>query len=343
MQVLKQDYPSITLLPENLADLWYLEKIIDPGDEIASVTFRKFKTETGESERKRVWIKIRVEKVDFQRFSNVLRVLGTILEGRPEELVSFGSHHTIEISPGTSFTLTKRKWLNYHKTMIERAIQASKKPKLVLVAMDDDQASIYVLREVGLDPLAELYCQGKGKWKEVDESVKLNYFHSIAKSLSGTDAPNIIIGGPGFAKEEFKEFCKENYPELLKKLVMVDVSSAGRAGINEILSRPEINRVLEEARIARETKLVNELLAEIGKDGLATYGLSSVEEALDYGAVEKLLITEGFFSENREKCEELMQKAEQTRAEIFVVGEDHDAGKQLKALGGVAAILRFKI
>ncbi len=343
MQILKQDYPSLVLLPETLTDLWYLEKVIDPGDLVSSTSFRKFQTETGKSERKRVWVKLKVEKVDFQRFSNVLRVLGVIVEGRPEELVSFGAHHTLEISPGNSFTLEKQRWLDYHHRLLERAIKASKKPKQVLVVMDEDQANIFTLTEIGLEDSGTAYCRGGGKWGEVDESVRLRYFHEVARALERFDVPHIIVGGPGFAKTDFKKFCDENYPNLAKKLITVDLGSSGRSGVNELLSRNEISKALEEARLSRETKLINELMAEIGRDGLATYGLGGVREALDYGAVSKLLLTDKFFSDNREMCEGLLQKAEETRAEIEIIGSDYDPGKQLQALGGIAAILRFKI
>ncbi len=342
MQILNQDYPRITLIPETLSDLWYLEKIVDPGDLVSSTSLRKFVSETGKSERKRVWIKLKVEKVDFQKFSNVLRILGTIVEGRPEELVSFGAYHTLEVKPGTKLTLEKTTWLNYHKEILERAIKASKKPRLVLVSLDDSEALVYSLAEVGLEKIGEFHRSGGKDMGNLD-SIWASYFHEVAKALSNIDVQNILVGGPGFVKNDFYEFVKERYPGLAKKLIIVDLVSSGFSGIKEMLSRPEINRILEETRIARETKLVNDLMAEISKDGLAVYGLAQVEEALDYGAVEKLIISESFFSENREKCEELMQKAEHTRAEIHIIGQDTDAGKQLKALGGIAAILRFKI
>ncbi len=123
----------------------------------------------------------------------------------------------------------------------------------------------------------------------------------------------------------------------------MDLGSSGRAGINEMLSRSEISKTLEEARLSVETKLVNKLMEEIGKGNLATYGFDQVKEALDFGAVEILLMTDKFFSDKREDCEELMKKAEETRAEIHIIGTDYDPGKQLQSLGGIAAILRFKI
>ena len=343
MQILYKDLPRMKLLPETLADLWYLEKLINPGDLVASVSYRKFVADSGATERKKIWVKINVESVKFQRFSNNLRILGTIVEGKPEELVSFGSHHTIDVSPGTSVDVEKKKWMKYHMSVLDRAIKASQRPKLILVAMDERDAGVFSLTESGLDHITDISISGGGKWGNVDDSIRLKYFHDLAKVLKTYNVPHIIVGGPGFAKSDFLEFCKSNYSDLVSKLVTVDLGSSGRSGINEMLSRPEINKALEDARIARETRLVNQLMAEIGKNGLATYGFEQVKEALDYGAVEKLLMSETFFSDHREECEDLFNVAEQTRAEIDVIGDDYDPGKQLNALGGIAATLRFSV
>ncbi len=338
MQILKRESNTISLLPESLSDLWYLEKIIDPGDVVSSRSTRKFVTETGKSERKKVWVKLEVEKVELHKFSNVLRVLGKIIEGRPEDLVSIGSYHTIDVSPGSSLSIWKERWLSYQLKMVKRAIESSKRPVIALVSIDDSEALVYTLSETGLNRVSDIYCSGSGKMYE-GKDVRMKYFHSIVRSIP--DVPYIVIGGPGFVKDDFKEFLSNNYPEISKKAIFVDLNSSGLPGINEILSKNKINRVLDEARISRETKLVNELMAEIGKDGMATYGEKNVKEALEFGAVQKLLISEDFFMKNRDRCEELMQIAENTRAEIYVIGSDHDAGKQLKSLG-IAAILRFK-
>ncbi len=340
MRILSQDYPSVKLVPETPEDLWYLEKVIDPGDIVEGISFRRFKAETS-SEKKKIFVKLKVEKVSLQKHANTLRVLGIIIEGRPEEFVSLGSHHTLDISLGHSIKLTKSRWLDYHKKMLEKAVASSKRPKLVLVALDDEQATIAVLSETGLDIKAEIERKGGGK-QYPDESIMKKYFHEVCKKLSEFDVPSILLGGPGFTKENIYAFCQESYPELAKKIILADVRSPGRAGIQEMLSRPELLGLLKENRIAYETGLVNKLLEEVSKGGLAVYGLDQVKEALEFGAVEELLIPESFFLNNRDACEELMEKAENVRAKIHVISEDHDAGKQLKAIG-VSAILRFKI
>ena len=65
-------------------DLWYLSQVIEPGDTIKGVTLRKVKaTETAAGERRRVFLAIIAEKLDFTESS--LRVTGKIIDG-PEDV-----------------------------------------------------------------------------------------------------------------------------------------------------------------------------------------------------------------------------------------------------------------
>ncbi len=339
MKILYQSYPLVKILPETAEDLWYLEKLIDAGDIVEGVSFRRFKTETS-SEKKKVYIKLKVDKVSFQDNSSILRVLGEILEGKPEEFVNIGAHHTLEVVPGYPFSLSKVRWLDYHKDLLSRAVKASNKPKLAIAALDDESVTIAILSETGIHIKAEIERKGGGK-EYPDESIMLRYYHEVCNKLSEIDVPNILIGGPGFTKDNIYKFCKDNYPNLARRLVLVEIHSPGRVGIQEILSRPELANVLKESRVSFEASLVNKLLEEIGKEGLAAYGFDEVSRALDYGAVETLLIPESFFTSHREESERLMELADKTRAKVHVISEDHDAGKQLKSLG-VSAMLRFK-
>ena len=103
-------------------------------------------------------------------------------------------------------------------------------------------------------------------------------------------------------------------------------------------------QVVQEMQLVKETQLVEEVLAELGKDsGLVEYGLKEVEKAVVVGAVKQLLVADKFLLENRDKIEELMQKSEKMGAEVHLINAEHDAGKQLVNLGGLVAVLRYKI
>jgi protein pelota len=64
---------------------------------------------------------------------------------------------------------------------------------------------------------------------------------------------------------------------------------------------------------------------------------------MNYSAIETLLVTDEFIRKNRRAVEDLMNSVENIGGKVVIISTEHDAGKQLKALGGVGALLRFPI
>jgi len=88
---------------------------------------------------------------------------------------------------------------------------------------------------------------------------------------------------------------------------------------------------------------VEEVLTELAQDGPVTYGHKEVEKAISYKAVSKLILTDKFFQENRDSVEAMLNKASKTRAEVHIINSEQEAGKKLDSLGGIVALLRFKV
>ncbi|MEM4945065.1 MAG: mRNA surveillance protein Pelota, partial [Archaeoglobaceae archaeon] len=91
MQVLEENLKNnegeIKLIPENLDDLWHLKFIIEKGDIVFSLTKRATHSDDklrGDKELVTVRIGVEVEKVEFHRFANRLRVMGRIVAGVEE-------------------------------------------------------------------------------------------------------------------------------------------------------------------------------------------------------------------------------------------------------------------
>ena len=73
---------ELKAVPENLEDLWHLEKVIEPGDLVEGKSTRRFKTSEGESgEKKVVTLQIQAEKIELSRHANALRITGKIIAG----------------------------------------------------------------------------------------------------------------------------------------------------------------------------------------------------------------------------------------------------------------------
>ncbi len=150
-------------------------------------------------------------------------------------------------------------------------------------------------------------------------------------------------------KSRFAEHLKTEAAEIAQSLIDVKgVNSGGVAGINEALRSGILDQALKHLRISEETRLVEELLARLGRNrGDATYGFNLARQAEGSGAVKILLVTDSMLrnasDETRLELEELMKGVESKGGRVVVVSREHEAGEKLHALGGVAALLRYPI
>jgi len=352
---MKQIYSNIKkgvikLKPENLDDMWYLSNIIDPGDLIKGKTIRKIKL--GEKEQRKikiikkpVFIEIKAEKIEFSKYSSILRVGGLIVEC-PDEIQK-GSYHTFNIEENTIITITKEKWLKFQLEKLKEAL-IEKGPKILICILDREEALFALTKKQGYELLSKL--EGKVQKKGVEEKKETNFYFEIIKTLQMYNKrykiDNIIIASPAFWKEELLKNLKDD--ELKSKITLATCSSVSRNAVNEVLKRNEVKEILKKDRIAKEINLVEDLLVEIAKNNLAVYGSKETENAANAGAVKLLLITDSFIRKTREeniyeKIEQIMKIVESTKGNIHIISSEHEGGKKLDGLGGIGALLRYKL
>ena len=111
-------------------------------------------------------------------------------------------------------------------------------------------------------------------------------------------------------------------------------------GIAEVLKKGIIEKMATEGRIANEIRLVEKLLEEIGKSSkTVAYGKKEVTQAVHAGAAETMLVIDEMVK-NRD-IERLMDQVENMGGKVMIISSEHDGGKQLTSLGGIAALLRY--
>lgn len=335
---------------ENIDDLWYLSNVIDPGDIIKGKTLRKIKI--GEKEQRKinvvkkpVFITLKTEKVEFHKYSNVLRVLGIIVEG-PDDIPK-GSHHTFNLEENTVFSIIKPSWLNYHLDRIKVACE-EKKPSILICVFDREEAYFALLKKKGYELLSKI--KGDVQKKASEKRVKSSFYGLIIKTIKDYvkryKIEKIVLASPAFWKEELLKEVKDD--DIKDKIVQATCSSADEKAINEVLKRPELKEALKQERAAEEAKVVDELLAEISKNNLATYGLKETKSAVNAGAAKMLLITDSFIHKKRqenkfEEIDSLMKTTEKLKGKIMIISSENDASKKLDGLGGIGSILRYKL
>ncbi len=343
MKVLKKALKEglLVVVPSSVDDLWHLDKILEKGDLISASTTRKFVSESGRSERKDMRVVISLESTEFDPHTERLHLLGVIKEGRPEKYVSLGAHQSVDVNPGIKIGVRKH-WKKHQLHRIQEAVKSSGKPKLYVLALDDEEACIALLLDSGIKKKALIKSGRSGKQYKTN-SKQGDYFTEILEALESMEIHKIVVVGPGFVKDEFKEFSVEHNKALAKKMSVEGAGSGGESGVRDALKLGVIERIAADSKLSQETLLVEDVLTEIARNGLAAYGLKEVEQALDCNAVDKLLLSDTIFQKARNKAEVLMDKAEKARAETHIVNSEEEPGKKLDALGGVAALLRFKV
>jgi peptide chain release factor subunit 1 len=202
-------------------------------------------------------------------------------------------------------------------------------------------------------------------------------FLTDAASLKG-----ILVGGPGPTKEYFADQDYLHH-ELRKKVMKpyLDTGYTDESGLRELVERASKN--IERLALSAEKELVDRFFSEVRKPdaGLAAYGENQVRQALELGAVDVLLISEGLRKVSvawtcpvdasatektykgevpEEKCPKcgggmqrsletdlirgLIDKAAAYNSKVELISTDSQEGAQLlTAFGGLGAILRFRV
>ena len=200
--------------------------------------------------------------------------------------------------------------------------------------------------------------------------------------LEVDEMKGILVGGPGATKNFFVDNDYLHH-ELKKKVINTfDTGYTDESGLNELIDNAK--SALQHLEVSHEKEMMERLFREIRKEdgGQSAYGESQVRTALEAGAVEILLISEGMKMIHRTfecpscgkvlktyqgrgdepvfKCpddqsscnlleeedivEELARVCESFSTTLELISTDSSEGLMLlQAFGGIAAVLRYKM
>jgi len=157
---------------------------------------------------------------------------------------------------------------------------------------------------------------------------------------------SIILASPSFWKDEL--FAKLADPRLRSIVILATSSSVSVPGLNEVLKRPEVMTALRDDRTARECALVEDLLVKISKGSLVAYGEKEVAQAAALGAVSSLLLSDELIRQKKSEghfleLQDVIKAVENLKGNVNIISGEHEGGKKLMGLGGIAATLRFRV
>lgn len=350
MRILKQDAEQgvLRLRLDSADDLWHLAQLVRRGDVVSGVGHREPHAAKaaatasgggGKVEKKAMWLGVRAESVEFQEFSTRLRVLGLLVEG-PQDL---GQHHTLSFEAGDEVELRKARWPDHDLARVKEAVDATKRPLVVVLAIEENEAVVAGLRHYGVQRLADVTGHAAGKRYGTDEkAARAAFFDEVLLALRQARTPEapLLVVGPGFVREEFLAWAKGKEPATVEGAMTEGTGQAGMAGVHEALKRGIVERVQKDQRVSFETRLVERAFEALATGGTLAYGEGEVRRMLDLGAVDTLLVTDASLRDGGAGA--LIEAARATGAAAHVVSTFHEAGKRLAGLGGVAALLRYR-
>lgn len=339
----------LTLVPEHLDDLWHLTYVLEPGDLVSADTTRRIQRnddqmrDTG-GEREPMRVTIAVEDVEFHKFANRLRVGGEITWASRED--QLGHHHTLNVEEHDELEVEKHLKAD-QRERLEEAEESAENPDVAIATVEEGEAHIHTVAQYGTEERATFTGpSGKGEFARARSEL----FGKLADALSRMEVDAIILAGPGFTKQDAYDYIEENTQDVAELITMVDTSGVGDRGVHEVLKRGAVEDVQAETRIAREAELIDELTRRMAEGAKAAYGIEEVSQAAEFGAIETLLITDERLREERAgsgdwelDVNDLITTAEQKGGDVVVFSSEFDPAQQLGNLGGVAALLRYRL
>lgn len=346
---INDSYRMLKLKIEYEDDLWVLYNILSIGDIVYAKTTRELKTSSG-SKRKSMILGVKVEWAEFQPFTTRLRVHGIIVEG-PRELDLVGQRHTLKVDVGDEILIYREKrWSSSDIEYIGKYLKRGCVNALA-IGIDYDDVAIAIIRDYGIEEISSFSLNLPGKDSPEDrEEVVYSRVYEIANMVINEcrkrEVNIVVIAGLGSLKNILKNKLEDMDRKI--KIYLEDTSTGGISAIYEAIRREAIMKMLEDYSIVEEEKLIGEFLEKLSESiDIVRYGLSDVEKVVEYGVVEKLMVVSelvrSYNEEERRRVEEILRKAESMGAKIKIFTSTHETYNQLKQLGGIAAILRFKL
>ena len=270
-------------------------------------------------------------------------------------------------------------WDSVAQAQLMEAIDPNKSTEAVAVVMQEGLGNICFLTshqtilKQRIEANVPRKRTGAGRSADHDKGLQ-KFFNIVLETLmrqleallenkdSSSNFP-ILLASPGFVAQGFLKYINETaaskgdklLQELVKRkaFVVVHSSSGHLHSLNEVLNSPEVKARLQNTQYARETAVMDDFFALLRRDdGRAWYGPKEVEQAVEKGAVGRgggiLLINNALFRSQdvatRRRWVSLVDRVRDVEGgEVRILSSDHESGRRLDGLGGIAAILTFPI
>ncbi len=259
-----------------------------------------------------------------------------------------------------------------------------------ILVLDGRDATLAVVKGTDIRVVKKLHSMAHAKIRKGGQSARRyerlieeqieKYYKRVGESMDSAflkKVKAVVVGGPGPTKDFFLKMKPFNYQ--IKIIGVVDTGYTDEYGVREVLAKAE--KFLAEQEAIKEKKLVDRFIKEIISEGLATYGVNEVKNAILSRQAEQVLVSEDlpyvvgkykcsscnetFEKISREKAEErvecrkcggnarlegevplvdeLVELSKKNNIPVEIISSTTTEGAQfLSGFAGVGAFLRYK-
>ncbi len=346
---------SVSVVPESGLDLLNLFRVVGIGDVVFSETRREVKRERAsgrmDSERVSVVLGVEVSEKWVDPFMRRIGFRGRIVyESKPLDLL--GKHHTIRPQPGQEITIQSRKGFERLKAFAESFRRERTVGRFICVALDGDGVAAAEFSDRGLRTIFSK------RFPQLDKSMESSrgeavreVFGELAQELrrylKERGESEIVLLGPQIFLEEFQDFLRKEARDLAGRVSWTGYVSVGREeGVREAMRSGVLERYAEAVKPLKDAREVERFIEVMAREPeRVAVGLGEVMKAWRLGAVEKILVSEGFLWEHvaDQEFSAILDAAESGRLELQVLLDGLEASEKVGGLGGVVAFLRYPL
>jgi peptide chain release factor subunit 1 len=223
-----------------------------------------------------------------------------------------------------------------------------------LVVVDNKNAAIGTLRGKHIECLKEMNSIVPGKFRAGGQSstrfarlrqeLAKDWYKKIADEMKRAflDIKNlkgILMGGPGPTKETLLETGYIDERLRSKVIAVKDIGYSDSFGLQELVERSFDE--LSDEKYVEERKILQDFFGNLARNtGLVDYGREAVKKELGIGAVETLLLSEALDEQEILEFEALCKSY---GVNMVIISKETREGQQFNEIGGIGAILRFKV
>ncbi len=340
---------KVELVPESSLDLINLFRLVKPGDIVYSKTSRELKKERAsgrmDSERIQVTLGIEVESKAADPLMRRIRLSGRIVyESRDLDLI--GKHHTLTIYPGNPLKIESQRDFERLRSFA-KSYEGKKESMVICVSLDDEDLAVAEFSSRGVKIAYSKSLPRADKSIQWGEQELERFFDEVVEVIKGLPETGILLIGPRIFVERFLAYLRRREKDLLNRVTgSLNISIGGEAGIREALRSSAIPEYLRELKPFRDMMEVENFIRVMSGDPeRVAIGLDEVYEAWSIGAVERILVAESYLWENleNERLEKLLEQAERGGLELHVLVDGLEASEKIAGLGGIVALLRYKM